>query len=542
MADQIKTIDIIVNTDKAVKEVDKLNKSLDENKEETEDATKETKKYEQQLKDTEKVTGAFTTQMDKLTGGLYSSVKGMLTAVKGLKSLKVALIATGFGAIVVVVGAIATAFTKLEGPMRQVEEILGGLGGVLGELTERFGILGQSLIDLISGDWESAVKGWTLAWKDLNKEVKEAWELGQLVAKQTRENNVQESARGVIIANNNREIERQLLLSRDIEKSIKERQTAIAEANKLQKENIDLNLESARERLIIAENEFDLSPVGKTGKKTSAAIIAINNARTEYTQSQLSAEIRLRDLENRRVDLYRQELQLNKQTTIERTKQLNLQEAQETSLEDLNSEYDRLLQGATEFGDKSEAAANNITLTYDEAGEAATKAEDDQQGLNNALGVTTQAAKGLLDVFQGKVEGKDIFKSVLNTLGGILNLVLPGASAVTGLIGGLFADGGLLKGPSHDKGGIWVNAEGGEGIINKRSMSIPWVRDLASELNQIGGGVKFADGGIVAGQTAQEQQISQLSQSLQQQRIVLPIEDLYTLDTKVTAVEDRATL
>ena len=73
-------------------------------------------------------------------------------------------------------------------------------------------------------------------------------------------------------------------------------------------------------------------------------------------------------------------------------------------------------------------------------------------------------------------------------------------------------------------------------------MSIPWVSDLASQLNQIGGGVKFADGGIVAGQTAQEAQISQLSASLQEQRIVLPIEDLYSLDTKVQTIEDRSTL
>ena len=528
MADVTKTIDIIIETKDAVKSVDNLNESIEE-------GTEDTKKYQKQLEETEKVTGAFTQQLDKMTGGMFSSAKGILTTIKGLKSLKVALIATGLGAVLVVIGAIATAFTKLEGPMRIIEELFGGLGAVFGELTERFGLLGESLIALISGDWESAVQSWTLAWKDLNKEVKEAYELGRLVARQTRENSVNESSRAVMIAENNRLIERQLLLSRNIESSIADRQKAIERATELQKENIALTLKGANERLQIAENEFELSPVGTKGKKSAEAIIAINNARAEFSRARLSSEIRARDLENRRVDLLRQELQVKKVITAEMVKQdALLDEAEEGAIR-LKSTY-------IELEDQYNAMADSTEIALEVTGDAASDATEDQEGLNAALGVTSQAAKGLLDIFQGKVEGKDIFKTVLSTLGSIIGLILPGAGGVANLIGGLFEDGGLLKGPSHRQGGIWVNAEGGEGIINKRSMSIPWVSDLASQLNQIGGGVKFADGGIVAGQTAQEAQISQLSASLQEQRIVLPIEDLYSLDTKVQTIEDRSTL
>ena len=150
-------------------------------------------------------------------------------------------------------------------------------------------------------------------------------------------------------------------------------------------------------------------------------------------------------------------------------------------------------------------------------------------------------------MFSGKVTGKDIFKFFLNTLGAVFSLIknFTGAGAL-GTVGkavaGLFADGGMLKGPSHKQGGIWVNAEGGEGIINKRSMSIPWVKQLASELNQIGGGVNFADGGVVPSQTASEAQLSSIQQQLSRQQIVLPIEDLYTVQSKVYAIQDRANL
>ena len=54
--------------------------------------------------------------------------------------------------------------------------------------------------------------------------------------------------------------------------------------------------------------------------------------------------------------------------------------------------------------------------------------------------------------------------------------------------------GALLEGASHAEGGIPIEAEGGEAIINKRSTAR--FRGLLSAINEWGGGVKFARGGI----------------------------------------------
>lgn len=61
-----------------------------------------------------------------------------------------------------------------------------------------------------------------------------------------------------------------------------------------------------------------------------------------------------------------------------------------------------------------------------------------------------------------------------------------------------YGDGGVINGPSHANGGVkfavggQVNElEGGEGVINKRSMAMPGVAQAASFLNQLGGGVAF---------------------------------------------------
>lgn len=59
--------------------------------------------------------------------------------------------------------------------------------------------------------------------------------------------------------------------------------------------------------------------------------------------------------------------------------------------------------------------------------------------------------------------------------------------------------GGVLRGPSHARGGIPLIAEGDEAVINKRSTQM--FRGELSRINQAGGGVPFATGGIVGTQT-----------------------------------------
>ncbi|WP_288207017.1 hypothetical protein [uncultured Parabacteroides sp.] len=56
-----------------------------------------------------------------------------------------------------------------------------------------------------------------------------------------------------------------------------------------------------------------------------------------------------------------------------------------------------------------------------------------------------------------------------------------------------FGEGGDVSGPSHASGGVTIEMEGGEGIINKHSMSNPLLRSIASAVNVAGGGVPFSN-------------------------------------------------
>ncbi|MCD8204386.1 MAG: hypothetical protein LUC16_00960, partial [Coprobacillus sp.] len=106
--------------------------------------------------------------------------------------------------------------------------------------------------------------------------------------------------------------------------------------------------------------------------------------------------------------------------------------------------------------------------------------------------------------------------------------------------------GAYLSGPSHAGGGVKIEAEGGEAVINKRStaMYLP----LLSAINQAGGGVpfaRFADGGYVArsagvsnaGISAGASEA--IADAMEEQKIYVTVEDIRRADKRYTQVESR---
>ena len=81
-----------------------------------------------------------------------------------------------------------------------------------------------------------------------------------------------------------------------------------------------------------------------------------------------------------------------------------------------------------------------------------------------------------------------------------------------------YANGGMVHGRSHAQGGEKfavggrvVELEGGEAVINKRSTAM--FRNQLSAMNVAGGGVKFADGGLLNMPSFSQQQFNALNQN-----------------------------
>ncbi len=123
------TIVIDVQTDKGVKNIDKLNDSI-------KDTGKETKNTSQDI--------------DKVTGGAASKFKNLTSTVGGViksfKNLRVAIIASGVGALVLAVTALGQAFTRSEEGQNKFSKIMTVIGSVTGNLLDKLADLGESII------------------------------------------------------------------------------------------------------------------------------------------------------------------------------------------------------------------------------------------------------------------------------------------------------------------------------------------------------------------------------------------------------------
>lgn len=132
----------------------------------------------------------------------------------------------------------------------------------------------------------------------------------------------------------------------------------------------------------------------------------------------------------------------------------------------------------------------------------------DLLGKESALGKAAAVAQAIINTAQG------VTKALAE--GGLLGIA---TGALVGVVGAVNiakiistkppkAEKGMkvpdkgtkLKGRSHRQGGIHIEAEGGEAIINKRSTSM--FSGLLSAINVAGGGIPLAARGMIAGGTA----------------------------------------
>ena len=116
-----------------------------------------------------------------------------------------------------------------------------------------------------------------------------------------------------------------------------------------------------------------------------------------------------------------------------------------------------------------------------------------------------------------------------------------------------FANGGMVNGKSHAQGGEKfavggrvVELEGGEAVINKRSTAM--FRPQLSAMNSAGGGVKFADGGLLNQPSFNQQQFNALGQNQMMgamggsRKVVVVEADITDSQDSVSVIQAQATI
>jgi hypothetical protein len=123
---------------------------------------KDRKVATQEMKDAEEAAadyGGVLGIIDSKTGGVISGLQGMTksvgSATKGLNLMKVAIIGTGIGALLIAILALGKAFTSSEEGQNQFNKLMGVIGATVGVFTDRLAALGRGLISLFTDPIET---------------------------------------------------------------------------------------------------------------------------------------------------------------------------------------------------------------------------------------------------------------------------------------------------------------------------------------------------------------------------------------------------
>ena len=114
------------------------------------------------------------------TSFVAASTGGKALAIS-MQVLKVALISTGIGAIVVVLGSLIAYFTKSGQGADKFARILSQLKSVVNNIVDRFAILGKGLFEIFSGKFKEGWETMKSSFRGIGEEITTDWkEAGKL--------------------------------------------------------------------------------------------------------------------------------------------------------------------------------------------------------------------------------------------------------------------------------------------------------------------------------------------------------------------------
>ena len=159
-------IDLEVKSKKGVKEVEKLNKEVAK-------TSKEVAKTKKEIKDANKQN----TALGANAVGAFNKFKGaVLGVVRGFKSLKFAIIATGIGALLVGILAVKTAFTSSEEGQNKYAKLMGVIGSITGNLIDLLAKFGEGIISVFENPKQAILDFKDLLIKQVTNRISSAIE------------------------------------------------------------------------------------------------------------------------------------------------------------------------------------------------------------------------------------------------------------------------------------------------------------------------------------------------------------------------------
>ena len=171
-----------------------------------------------------------------VAGGLADVASGTRTLIGLFNLLKVAIIATGIGALLIALTSLAAAFSSSQKGLEFFQVTMAKTGAVVDVLVDRLALVGEALIDLINLDFSNFGDKIKNAFAGMGEEMKNEWQLAGDLKESLIDIEKAETMLGMKRAANRAEIEKLKMVSEDVTKSTKERQEAAKKAFDMERE------------------------------------------------------------------------------------------------------------------------------------------------------------------------------------------------------------------------------------------------------------------------------------------------------------------
>lgn len=357
-------------------------------------------------------------QMVTSLGGLKNYLAGMKTEmvavsasttgwIKVLKLLKVALIGTGIGALVVALGSLVAWFTKTQKGVEAANKIMAALGATINVIIDRASKLGSALVNLFTGNFKQAGADAKAVFSGIGKEIadetKQAWKLAEVL----NEIDKKEVMLSMSRAANRAEIEKLKKAADDQTLSTQERIKAAEKAAEIEKKDLEIQTELAEARLA---NTLGFTKMTGEVRKLMEQIKAGDVTADEVIGKLGLSESTIEDLKNFRDQFNElQELmedsygrQTERQNTLNSIRQEGAdkaKEAKQKELEAVRAAEDAMLALVKEGRDKQ---SKEITLQYNR------QIEDLRTRLQTETDLTVKARQAINDQIKALEQQKSM--------------------------------------------------------------------------------------------------------------------------------------
>ncbi len=400
-------------------EREKLNTSTKKGSKRFAELTKKIKSNNDQIKKADQAAGSYTSSIGNYseaiagaTGEFGMHIQSVINAAKGMQKvaiaqsritsgfgkIKKALVASGIGALVVILGTIFLALTKTQKGMDGVSKFLAQMGAVLDVVFGRLIKFADALWELINLNFGAAWNLATEAISDFGDEVGNAWKQAGKLEEALQRLEIQEANTNKRLSERRKTIQELIFLTRDETASYEERQAALVKANELEIANMNDAIALQKIKVQLIEDEIAATPEVIRDREQLIRLTEAETALIDLTTGSLA---RQRELRNRVTELTNKQLAAEKKLHEDRKKAIEDEIEDELELERFNKEVDdKLMQEADEKIQKAfdkeremaeEAAAEKIRLAEEVATKEIQLREEVTMATRQGISLTAQA-------------------------------------------------------------------------------------------------------------------------------------------------------